>query len=288
MYKIILNPLANNKKSSSCKNYFIEKYGAENVEIFDILEIEDIRQFVLSNMNDIIVIAGGDGTISNFINDVYGLENLDNVFYYPCGSGNDFYNDVKDLPLFENVKDKLIPVKDFIKSLPVVTVNGIKKYFINGIGFGIDGYCCEQGDIIRANSEKGVNYTLIAIKGLLGKFKTHNAVVTVDGVTKEYKKVWLAPTMIGRYYGGGMKVTPNQDRFNPNKVVSSVVFHKSSVLKTLIIFPSIFSGKHIKYKKYFEVREGHCVTVEFEKPCALQIDGETYKNVTKYSVEYGK
>ena len=56
------------------------------------------------------------------------------------------------------------------------------KYFINGIGYGIEGYCCEEGDKIRATSDKPVNYTAIAIKGLLYKFKPRNATVTVDDV----------------------------------------------------------------------------------------------------------
>ena len=35
----------------------------------------------------------------------------------------------------------------------------------------MDGYCCEEGDKHRAVSDKPVNYTTIAIKGLLYKFK---------------------------------------------------------------------------------------------------------------------
>ncbi len=46
--------------------------------------------------------------------------------------------------------------------------------------------------------------TAIAIKGLLFHYRPTNAVITVDGVTHTYKKVWLVPTMNGRYYGGGM------------------------------------------------------------------------------------
>ena len=55
---------------------------------------------------------------------------------------------------------------------------------------------------------------------------------------------------------------------------------------SLIAFPSIFKGEHIKHKKMIEIMEGHEVTVEFDKPQALQIDGETVRNVTKYSVVY--
>ena len=177
-------------------------------------------------------------------------------------------------------------MNEFLKSLPEVTVNGEKHYFINGIGYGIDGYCCEEGDRLREISDKPINYAGIAIKGMLGKFKPCGGTVTVDGVSTRYKKIWLAPTMNGRYIGGGMKITPDQDRLNADHLVTNLVFHDSGMLKTLMVFPSIFKGEHVSHKDIIEIKTGHEVKVEFDKPCALQIDGETYKGVTSYSVSY--
>ena len=74
-------------------------------------------------------------------------------------------------------------------------MNGKKYKFINGIGYGIDGYCCEVGDKMREEAVKDINYTSIAIKGLLFHYHPTNATVTVDGRKHTYKKVWLAPTM---------------------------------------------------------------------------------------------
>ena len=126
---------------------------------------------------------------------------------------------------------------------------------------------------------------MIAIKGLLFHFKPRSAVITVDGVSTEYKKVWIAPTMFGRHYGGGMMPTPAQDRFSEDGKVSLMVFHDSSKLKTLSIFPSIFKGKHILKTKYVTVFEGKEVNVKFDRPTALQIDGETLLGITEYTVK---
>ena len=76
--------------------------------------------------------------------------------------------------------------------LPTVIVNEKEYKFINGVGFGIDGYCCEVGDEQRAKSDKPVNYTSIAIKGLLFHFKPVNATVTYDGKSRTFPKVWLS------------------------------------------------------------------------------------------------
>ena len=175
-------------------------------------------------------------------------------------------------------------INDEIKNLPVVTVNGKSYRFINGIGYGLDGYCCEIGDELRKTSTKPVSYSAIAIKGLLGKYQPTNAKITVDGKNYEYKKVWIAPTMVGRYYGGGLMPTPNQRREDRTDHVSVGVMFHSGRIHTLLVFPSVSKGGHIKHKSLAAEHQGRHITVEFDRPVALQIDGETVLGVTKYEV----
>ena len=284
MIYVFLNRLSNNGKGEEAKPEIEKIFEGNELKFIDITDITNAADSCkMLNPDDKIIIAGGDGTLSRFVNDIYDLHLTNPIYFYTCGSGNDFLNDVRERCQIEN---NLIPLNDFIKSLPTVTVNGKTSRFINGIGYGIDGYCCEEGDRIRENTNKKVDYTAIAIKGLLGKFKPRNATVTVDGETIHYHKVWLAPTMIGRFFGGGMMITPLQDRLNEEHVVSSCVVHDSSKLKTLIVFPKIFKGKHITHTDIYEVKLGHEIRVEFDKPCALQVDGETYLNVKYYTVSY--
>ena len=284
MVYVFLNKSSNNGKAAQSQLELEKLFDKAELNFIDVTEIKNAAEKCKTfTEEDKIIVAGGDGTLSRFVNDIYELHLKNEIYLYTCGTGNDFLNDVKEKC---EIKDGLIPLNQFIESLPVVTVNDKKHYFINGIGYGIDGYCCEEGDKLRAVSDKPVNYAGIAIKGMLGKFKPCGGTVTVDGVSTRYKKIWLAPTMIGRYFGGGMKITPDQDRLNKEHVVSNCVFHDSGMLKTLIVFPSIFKGEHVSHKDIIEIKTGHEVTVEFDKPCALQIDGETYSNITRYSVSY--
>lgn len=284
MIYVFLNKLSNNGKAAETQSELEKIFNGDQLQFIDVLELKNVADSCRKlTPEDKIIISGGDGTLSRFVNDIYELHIKNEIYFYTCGSGNDFLNDIRERC---EIKNNLIPMNQFIESLPVVTVNGEKHYFINGIGYGIDGYCCEEGDKIRAVSDKPVNYAGIAIKGMLGKFKPCGGTVTVDGVTTRYKKIWLAPTMIGRYFGGGMNITPDQDRLNKEHLVSNCVFHDSGMLKTLMVFPSIFKGQHVSHKDIIEIKTGHEVIVEFDKPCALQIDGETYSNITKYSVNY--
>ncbi len=284
MIQILMNPAANNGKGSDSGEILEGIFNNSQINITDITKIKNVTSMVAGfDKSDIIIVSGGDGTMSRFASDIYDLGLTQQIFLYPCGSGNDFLRDVRERAKIEN---KLVSLNEFIKSLPTVTVKGITRHFINGIGYGIDGYCCEEGDRVRATSNKPVNYTNIALGGLLGKFHPSNADITVDGVTKHYDKVWLAPTMLGRYFGGGMMIAPEQDRLNAEKTVTSAVWYGTGRLGILSRFPTVFKGEHIKYKKSFETRRGHEVTVTFDKPQALQIDGETIKDVLTYSVYY--
>ncbi|MBR2472709.1 MAG: diacylglycerol kinase family protein [Clostridia bacterium] len=281
---ILYNPIAGN---GSCR---------EDVSLLDVLyqntthinmrRITNYRTLLSDiNQDDRLIICGGDGTLNRFVNSVRGMSLPCKVYYYPIGSGNDFARDLGkekgSAPDFE--------INEFITDLPSVYVNGKEYLFINGVGYGIDGYCCEEGDNMRlkrqsVKNNKPINYTMIAIKGLLFHYTPTNATINVDGKEYYFEKVWLAPVMYGRYYGGGMIPAPDQSRISTNGKVSLMVMHGAGKLKTLSIFPSIFKGKHIKHTKYVSVLSGKEITVTFDRPSPLQIDGETIPDVSTYTV----
>ena len=249
------------------------------LKLVDVLKLTDYAEFVSQlTVEDYVVVAGGDGTLNRFVNNVDGMELPCDVLYYPAGSGNDFARDLEK----ENGCDPFV-VNQWIQNLPKVKVNGNTYRFLNGIGYGIDGYCCQMGDVLRAIPGKKVDYTGIAIKGLLFHYKPTNAIVTVDGVTTTHDHVWLAPTMHGRYYGGGMYPTPGQERNKGDGKLSVMVYRSRSKLIALLVFPSLFKGEHIKHKKQIKVFSGSEITVEYNRPAPLQIDGETILNVTSYT-----
>ncbi|MCR5585893.1 MAG: diacylglycerol kinase family protein [Lachnospiraceae bacterium] len=277
---ILYNPYANNKRGLQTAKE-VESFLTGENSYEDITKIKDIAAFIDSvSEEDKLILVGGDGTINHLANDLNGIVPQKEILYYAAGTGNDFKADIAP-----SDNEKFISLNKYLSNLPTVTVNGKTCRFINGIGYGIDGYCCEVGDKLRAASDKPVNYAGIAIKGLLFHFKPANATVIVDDEERIFKHVWLAPTMKGRFYGGGMMVAPAQDRLEKSGEVTTVVMYGSGKLKTLMVFPNIFKGKHVSHKEMVEVVTGHKVTVKFDKPCALQIDGETVLNVTEYSVK---
>ena len=276
MIYVLFNTLAGNKNLEQ-----------ETEALHDLLDGEIVKKDIQSvdyktflaplTKEDTIVLCGGDGTLNRFANDTDGIDVACEVLYYPSGSGNDFAHDIGIEP-----HCKPVSVKQYLQNLPMVEVKGKTYRFLNNVGFGIDGYCCEVGDQCKAKSDKAVNYTSIAIKGLLFHYKPTNATIVIDGETYTYKKVWIAPTMKGRYYGGGMIATPEQDRTAPDGKLSVMLLHNSGKFKTLMIFPSIFKGEHVSYTKNVAIHTGYDIHVKFDRPTPLQIDGETILGVTEY------
>ena len=280
MTYLLLNPLANNSKGEQDARQWAAENNVE-CEFTSLLDIKDMKAFFDGlKEDDEVILTGGDGTINRFANDVYGYEFKNPVFYVKCGSGNDFYRDNEHLAV-----DGKIDIRPMMKNLPLITVKGIQRRFVNGIGYGIDGETCRIGDIQRATSDKPVSYSNIAIKLLLGSYKLKKATVEVDGKVSTFENVWMASTMRGRFYGGGMMVAPNQDRFNEDGSVSVVTLYKKNRLVTLMRFPSLNKGEHILKKDWVTVQTGHKVTVSFDQPCALQIDGDVIEDVLTYTVE---
>lgn len=278
VYNLKAGYLTKKEDVDAIEGYLKGKY--EQIIYNDVYQIESYESFFNSiDENDDVIVCGGDGTLNKFINRTEGIGYKNRILYYPIGTGNDFATDMgkkKGCEPFD--------ITDKIKDLPRVTVKGKSYRFINGIGFGIDGYCCQVGDQLKKDGTKKVNYASIAIKGLLFYYKPTNAVLTVDGKEYTFKTVWLAPCMKGKYYGGGMIPIPNQNR--ENGTLSVMIWTGWEKISTLIIFPSIFKGEHAKYKKRIHIFSGKKITVRFDRPVALQLDGETVLDVTEYTCEY--
>ena len=276
MVHVFYNPLSDNQKGKRNAEKLSDTFPGEIIDYADITAVDDIYEKITSlDEADTVVISGGDGTLSRFVNEVGERRFERPIYFYPSGSGNDFFHDVRD-----NAENGMVRLNEYIENLPILSINGKDYRFLNGVGYGLDGYCCERCNTLsQKNPQKKKNYTLIALDALLFKYKPTNAKITVDGVVHNYTKVLMAPTMNGRYFGGGMKIAPDRDRLRASEDVSVIVTHGLSKLKIIQLFPTIFKGKHVKYTKYIDVLTGKNITIEYDRPAPLQIDGENMQSV---------
>ena len=275
MTYILYNPLANGGNG---------RQGIDEVQahfpgslLYDITRLDTNGFLVSLTQEDQVILCGGDGTIHHLVNALADPTSLDvPVYIWKFGTGNDFWRDVP-----EKKEMEMVLLNDYIKNLPYAMVNGKPVRFMNNASFGIDGRVCEMGE--EKKKEKGgrVSYAAMALKAIGYDYKCARARVTVDGVTKEYKKVWLATAMNGKYFGGGMKLTPGQDRRSDK--LCCMVWHKTPRILALPLFVSVFPGWHVHLKGMFDVSWGNDIQVEFDRPCAINLDGEVTSGITGYS-----
>ena len=285
MVCVFYNPVAGSNAFAEQQEEIEELFEDEEINYLDVISTEDLMEHIDKLApEDKIVVCGGDGTLNHFVNRVRIKDIRQDIYEFPSGSGNDFCNDID-----YDRTEKIYRINDYLKCIPVMRVRGQDRLFLNGIGFGLDGYCCAEGNRMRSeNPGMKVAYASIALKGILYAYKKVNAKVTVDGVEMEFHDVWMASAMNGRFFGRRMMIAPNQDRMNDNGIMSLIIVHSKYRIPLVVAFSSIYKGRHLRFSKYVSELKGSNIIVEFDKPTALQIDGDTILDVIKYEVHKEK
>lgn len=278
MNYILYNPLSSNGTSKKHVHIIEEILKKDNkeYEIIDLVEAsKNINEYAGKiHRDDSMIIVGGDGTLHRFVNGIKHIQNNSKVFLYRGGTGNDFS---RDFP-----KVKLIDITENIKNLPTVTIGRTEELFLNGCGFGVDGDVCLMVND-KANKKKGLNYFKSAVM-LLKRFKRYNLELEVDGVRHSYKNVWFTVVNNGKYFGGGMKVTPMSDR--NDRILEACIVHSVSFWKLLFIFPLIFLGKHLWFKELgISILTGQHFKVMADSVQTFQTDGEVVENVQEFEIK---
>lgn len=278
-YHILYNRLSRSNTGELEAHMLDEIMAGESLKYWNVTDIESYDDFFAAiPADDKIIIAGGDGTLNRFINDTDHCHVPQDVYFFPAGSGNDFARDVGKKKHCEPFL-----VRKYISNLPSAVIDGREQRFFNSISLGLDATVCLEANRLKALGRKSVNYAVLAVKCIFTKYKFCNATITDEnGRVHHFKDVLLAITTKGRYFGGGVKISPNQDRNHPDEMLTLIVAHNLPAWKALIVFASIVIGKHFCFKNNVIAITGKEFHVEFSQPTPIQIDGETMTGLTTY------
>ncbi|BCR36548.1 diacylglycerol/lipid kinase family protein [Mariniplasma anaerobium] len=271
---ILYNSLSRNGKKESFIQNIVEQLEdkGNKVRTVNILEVQEIQPFLDTlNDDDRVILVGGDGTLNRLANHIYDLNYPQQLFMYQAGTGNDFIRSLK-------TKQKVVLIKPYLKDLPVVEYMDQKKHFLNGAGAGLDGYI---GDLVNNSKYKKNkrNYFRHAFEGFV-KFKPIYAKLDIDSKIIEENKVWFASVMHAPYFGGGMKIAPKASR--NEKALYVVIVKKIPKWMLILIFPTIYLGWHVIFKRYVSVYRAEHVKIEFKEDTYLQIDGDVVYPIKKF------
>jgi diacylglycerol kinase (ATP) len=153
----------------------------------------------------------------------------------------------------------------------------ISKHFINNFGLGFDGFVSElvnESKVKKALNKIGLgklSYAYFVAQALI-QFRPFTLTVQNDSNEQQFENVWFATVSNQPYYGGGMNLSPTSKV--DDGVLEVTVVNNLPRLKFLLLFLTVFAGKHTKFKAVtqFKIKEA---TFTADKLLPIHTDGET-------------
>lgn len=228
----------------------------------------------------IIAAVGGDGTLHEVVNAAAKYPNV-TVGFIPGGSGNDFSRGFQ-IPAGPLDALRLITETSNRQSSKIdigkIQHNQLQEtYFMNNMGVGFDAAVAKESNesgmkrILNRVSLGRLVYVYVLVKKLL-TFRTVPIKVTVDGKEYTFSAVWFVTVSNQPYYGGGMKISPAA---RPDDGILDVtVVHGISRWKLLVVFISVFWGKHTKFREVKQLT-GRSIAINSPVEILAHADGES-------------
>ena len=265
---IIYNPNAGSAKIKKLLKIKERLSLKSSVTIYDTQKPGDATSIAKRECKnfDIIVAAGGDGTINEIIN---GIDVNTKLGTIPLGTANilaieaGIKNDVKSIC-------KLIE-KGNTKKIYISNINDKKFFLMAGIGY--------DGDIVhkmKPSLKKIFGKAMFGFLGLLEFFKLKKYNIKVETESETAFGNWVLVTN-SKHYAGPYKITKSTSIFNDSIVC--YVFNDLSRLGFLYyIFLILFYGDLSRSKKVTKIISKN-IKISSKEKINVQCDGEKYGNL---------
>lgn len=242
---------------------------------------------------DVILLFGGDGTIHRHLGQLVTLGVP--VLVVPAGSGNDF---ARALGL-RRVRDSLAAWRKFCSRAdnlctidlgfisPLESAGGApaphrSRYFCSVAGMGLDAEVMRRANQLPRWLRGHGGYVLslapaiFSFAPLVMKILTPADADEVGGEDCRWITRSNQPTMLAAFantplYGDGMKIAPRAKM--DDGLLDVCVVGGVDPLKLLYLFPSVYSGRHLKIREVAYLQTDRA-RVETEHPLDVYADGE--------------
>lgn len=224
--------------------------------------------------------CGGDGTIKEVAEGVYGHDNAD-LTAVPLGSGNDFVKYYGGADKFLDLAALADAPSEYID---LIRVND--DFCINVCNFGFESYVAKTMDEVRHKKIIGGkhSYTTGIVKALLCAMK-NKADIYVDGEKIIDGEYLLGTVANGRFEGGAYQCAPKSR--NDDGELDVCVAKVISRFKFVKLVNAYKEGKHLdddRFKDIITYRRGKRIEVRCDRENMIGLDGELLK-VQNYTCE---
>ncbi len=225
-----------------------------------------------------ILVAGGDGTVSEVISGILaaGLGEAVEVGVLPLGTGADFVRGLGMARRVDRAIEEVAAGRVRLVDAGRVVYRDREgeeriSYFVNSATFGVSGLVCEMVN----HTSKRLGGTVSFLTGTLralARFRPTRVELRLDGQLIYTGGIALATASNGPYFGGGMRATPRA-RLDDGLLDVMIVpgLPKGELIRRL---PRIYLGTHVGVAgvEYHQGRELEAIPLL--GTTRLEVDGE--------------
>lgn len=214
---------------------------------------------------DIVIAAGGDGTINEVINGLAGLEKRPKVGIIPMGTTNDFARAIHVPRNIDKAVD--IVIEGFTKPLDIGRVND--QYFINIAG---GGKLTELTYEVPSKSKTLLGQLAYYLKGIEMLPSIHPTKVQIEYDGKWFEgDIMLFLVSNSNSVGGFEKLAPNADM--SDGLFDLIILKKANLAEFIRIVNSAIKGNHILDERVIYAKANR-IKIHTKEKMQLNLDGE--------------
>lgn len=241
------------------------------------MHAKEIARTAVANGHNFIVAYGGDGTLMETINGLFGEPGEPSratVGIIPGGTGSDFVRTLGIPHDYRLACQRLVTGAERVVDVGLATFTGFdgsekQLYFANIAGLGFDGEVVERVQ----RSSKALGGTITYLGNLLltlVAYRNKQVALRFDDVLQE-RRLNSVVVCNGRYFGGAMHIAPPADLTDGQfDLVTLGDLNKPELVANV---PRVYRGTHLTHPKVdiYKVRQ---VSVEAQERMLVQADGE--------------
>lgn len=224
---------------------------------------------VLSQPTGALVVVGGDGTVNEVVNGLFTDQDEPPRFpigIVSVGSGNDIVKPL-DLPPRSPADAARIVLSGRTRHMDVGRVN--ERYFVNGIGLGLDGYVALETRGARRLS--GTLMYAVALAKTLRRYRNSAVSVAIDDRPPISMEVTMFTVTNGPCHGGGFWICPHASI--DDGLFDVCLAEAMGPARVVPLALRVMRGAHVG-QPGISFHTGQRISIRCDRPLPAHVDGE--------------
>jgi len=278
--KVIVNPAAGAWSTRRKWSYISERLRHVGLS-FDCEYTEgaghaiELARAAVSDGYRYLVAVGGDGTVNEVVNGMLRSADSRNTILgvISTGTGNSFARSAGIPRHYACAYSLLTSPRRLLIDVGVVEYKSkgqsLQRFFVNVAGVGFDAAILKGAKHLPRCFGGYIPY-LAGSPGSLFRYKNKSVIMRI-GSRVEAERILTVVVANGGYYDGGMLIAPKAEL--GDSLLDVVIIGDLSKFEMLKIWPLVYKGTHVAYRKVREEKATH-VTIESSEGVLVQADGE--------------